>query len=96
MIEHPMIDTETVATHHRARLIRWAAVLFPVLLLALMVVVSVDYGATWDEPVQQQRGEMITDYYIGRVDSLAFPEDGAHLYGAPFDVVAVSLQRTSR
>ena len=58
-----------------------------------MLTVSKDYGATWDEELQQRRGEKIVAYYTGQVHDLRFPEDGAHLYGAPFDVLAVGLQR---
>ena len=75
------------------RLMERAALLFPILLLPLMLAVSGDYGATWDEELQQQRGEKIAGYYTGRVGDLEFPEDGAHLYGAPFDVLAVAVQR---
>ena len=75
------------------RLMERVALLFPILLLPLMLAVSGDYGATWDEELQQQRGEKIAGYYTGRVGDLEFPEDGAHLYGAPFDVLAVAVQR---
>jgi hypothetical protein len=68
------------------------AVLFALLLLPLMIVLSRDYGATWDEPLQQERGEHIVAWYTGRVAQLQVPEDGAHLYGAPFDVLAVAVQ----
>ena len=75
-----------------SRLLKWATVLFPVVLLPIMLAVSPGYGATWDEELQQQRGEKIVAYYTGRVGDLTFPEDGAHLYGAPFDVLAVAIQ----
>src|SRR4051812_14567152 len=75
-----------------SRLLNWATVLFPIVLLPVMLAVSPGYGATWDEELQQQRGEKIVAYYTGRVGDLKFPEDGAHLYGAPFDVLAVAVQ----
>lgn len=70
-----------------------AAALFGAILLPVMLVLSPDYGATWDEDLQQRRGEKIAAFYMGRVADLAFPDDGAHLYGAPFDVLAVGLQQ---
>jgi len=75
-----------------ARLTRASAILFPLLLLPLMVVLSRDYGATWDEELQQRRGEQLVQYYTGKLSSLDVPADGAHLYGAPFDVLAVALE----
>ena len=38
------------------RAARAAALLFPILLLPVMLLVSPDYGATWDEELQQRRG----------------------------------------
>ncbi len=81
-----------LASNRSSRLIAVAAVLFPAVLLPIMLAVSGDYGATWDEELQQQRGEKIAGYYAGSVPDLVFPDDGAHLYGAPFDVVAVAAQ----
>jgi hypothetical protein len=72
---------------------RACALLFPALLLPVMLFVSPDYGATWDEELQQRRGENIAAYYTGRVHELDVSEDGSHFYGAPFDVLAVVLQR---
>jgi hypothetical protein len=72
---------------------RAAALLFPIVLLPVMLLVSPDYGATWDEELQQRRGENIAAYYSGRVEHLDVTEDGSHFYGAPFDVLAAGLQR---
>jgi hypothetical protein len=85
--------TANASGRRGSRLIAKAALLFPILLLPVMLAVSGDYGATFDEDLQQYRGEKITRYYAGRVADLEFPEDGSHLYGAPFDVLAVGLQR---
>jgi hypothetical protein len=67
--------------------------LFPAMLLPLMVAASHDFGATWDEELQQRRGEQLVDYYTGRAAELVVTEDGSHFYGAGFDVLAVGLQR---
>jgi hypothetical protein len=75
------------------RAARAAALLFPILLLPVMLLVSPDYGATWDEELQQRRGENIVAYYSGRVQHLDVTENGSQFYGAPFDVLAVGLQR---
>jgi hypothetical protein len=45
---------------------RWLTVLAAVALLALMVAVSRDFGATWDERALQKYSEQIWDYYTGR------------------------------
>jgi hypothetical protein len=58
-----------------------------------MLVASRDFGATWDEDLQQRRGESIVAYYTGQAATLQNIEDGSHLYGAPFDVLAVGMQR---
>jgi hypothetical protein len=76
--------------------LRLAVWLFPLLLLPLMLAASHDFGATWDEELQQRRGEQILDYYTGYAPELAGSEDGSHLYGAGFDVLAVGLQRVFR
>jgi protein-S-isoprenylcysteine O-methyltransferase Ste14 len=76
----------------RSRVARAAALLFPILLLPVMLLVSKDYGATWDEELQQRRGENIVGFYLGHVDHLDVTEDGSQFYGAPFDVLAVGLQ----
>ena len=73
--------------------VRTAALIFPVVLLPLMLLVSPDYGATWDEELQQQRGENIVGYYLGHVDHLDVTENGSQFYGAPFDVLVVGLQQ---
>jgi hypothetical protein len=86
------VSDAAVKERRAASRLTLAAVLFALALLPLMLVVSADYGATFDEPLQQRRGEKIAAYYAGRVDNLTFPEDGAHLYGAPFDVLVVGLQ----
>jgi hypothetical protein len=78
---------------HRTRFLARAAIVFAVALLPMMLAISADYGATFDEPLQQYRGENILNYYLGRVDNLTFEEDGSHLYGAPLDVLAVAVQR---
>jgi hypothetical protein len=63
-----------------------------VLLLPLMVVLSGDHGATWDELPRQAYGERIVRYYKGDIGVDRFPADGSHLYGGLFDVTAVGLQ----
>jgi hypothetical protein len=86
----PPVDIRTTRSRAAARA---AALLFPIVLLPVMLLVSPDYGATWDEELQQRRGENIAAYYSGRVQHLDVSEDGSHFYGAPFDVLAVGLQR---
>lgn len=72
-----------------ARAVFWslAAVLLP-----LMVALSTDFGATWDEPQQRAKAQRLIAYWAGETDVLEDPIDGAHLYGAPLDVISTSLE----
>ena len=62
-------------------------------LLVVAVWVSRDFGATWDEPQQRQKAHHLIAYWTGQAAVLEVPDDGAHLYGAPLDVVAAALER---
>lgn len=59
--------------------------------LPLFVGASRDFGATWDEHQQHQKAHRLVQYWTGQRPALDEPRDGAHLYGAPLDVVAVAL-----
>ena len=61
-------------------------------LLALMLAVAPRFGATWDEPQQRGKALRLLAYLSGRTATLNEPIDGAHLYGAPFDIVAAALE----
>jgi hypothetical protein len=61
-------------------------------LLPLMLWLSIDFGATWDEPQQRAKAHHLLSYWSGASESLEVPIDGAHLYGAPLDVVAAALE----
>ncbi len=78
-----------------SRLPHAAPVLLLALLLPLMVLLSPDYGVTWDERPRQAYGEKVWQFYEGRVQLDRFRADrtGAHLYGALFDVTAVALEK---
>lgn len=60
-------------------------------LLPMFVVGSRDFGATWDEYQQHQKAQRLLEYWTGARATLDEPIDGAHLYGAPLDVVALTL-----
>lgn len=66
-----------------------------VLALALpaLVLLSADFGVTWDEPQQRQKAHHLLAYWEGRAQTLEVPDDGAHLYGAPLDVVAAATEK---
>lgn len=68
--------------------------LFAILALALplLLAVSPDFGVTWDEPQQRQKAHHLLDYWQGLSPAIEVPDDGAHLYGAPIDVVAAWLE----
>ena len=57
-----------------------------------MLAVAPRFGATWDEPQQRGKALRLLAYLSGRTATLNEPIDGAHLYGAPFDIVAAALE----
>ena len=61
-------------------------------LLPLMVVLSDDFGVTWDEQPRQRYGELVFEYYQGKAGLDRFQTDGSRAYGGLFDLTAVSLQ----
>lgn len=78
----------------RVRNSRLPAIAAAVALLALMVCLSRDFGATWDERFQQKYGERIWDYWQGRLPASEFaprPEN-EYLYGGLVEVLAVAAQ----
>ena len=72
---------------------RWILLGTLAALLPLMVVVSRDFGVTWDELPRQRFGERVFQYYAGEVGIDRFETDGSRLYGGLFDGTAVGLQR---
>jgi len=78
-----------------SRGLRWLPSVLLVLLLPVMVLLSADYGVTWDELPRQVYGERVWQFYEGRSQAASFRTDpaGSHLYGGLFDVTAVALQR---
>lgn len=84
-----MTATGPVA-HGAERSWRLAAIALAVALLPLMLLVSRDFGVTWDEMHRQANGERIWLLYQGIVREPDTPAE--HLYGGLFDVVAVALQ----
>ncbi len=79
-----------------ARLLVWAYRLFPVLLLPLMLVLSRDFGVTWDEKTHQLYGERVYRFLAhGQDDDWFRPAPGLHIYlhGGLFDTVCVAFQK---
>ena len=78
-----------------SRLTRLLPAILLGLLLPLMVLLSKDYGVTWDERNRQAYGEKVWQFYAGHVqpDEFLTGPARAHLYGALFDVTAVALQK---
>ncbi len=58
-----------------------------------MLIGSRDFGATWDEPQQRAKGQHLLAYLTGESPVLLDPIDGAHLYGAPLDLLCAGLDR---
>lgn len=68
-------------------------------LLATMVVLSRDFGATWDERALQRYGEEIWEYYRGerplaKIDTISFLHN--RIYGGFAEVLSVAVQRAVR
>ena len=62
-----------------------------VLLLCTLAAMAPDFGATWDEPQQRAKALRLISYVEGH-SALDEPLDGAHLYGAPFDVASALIE----
>ncbi len=77
----------------RRRPARIAFVVVAAALLPAMLIASRDFGATWDEPQQRAKGQHLLAYLTGESPVLIDPIDGAHLYGAPLDLVCAVLER---
>ena len=77
------------------RALVWAYRLFPLALLPLMLVLSRDFGVTWDEKIQQLYGERVWRFLTQGLDDDWF-HPGAlrmYLYGGLFDAACVAVQR---
>ena len=83
------------ASSPRARAALWAYRLFPVVLLPLMLVLSRDFGVTWDEKIQQLYGERVWRFLTEGLDDDWFRpgELRMYLYGGLFDTACVAVQR---
>jgi hypothetical protein len=74
------------------RLLGWGYRLFPLLLLPLMLLVSRDFGNTWDEKIHQIEGEIAWNFWRGVPLPEQPPDRASYLYGALFDVICVAVQ----
>jgi len=85
----------TTAGEPRASARLWAYRLFPVLLLPLMLVLSRDFGVTWDEKTHQLYGERVYRFLVhGQDDDWFYPgKIFIYLHGGFFDTVCVALQQ---
>ena len=79
----------------RARALDWAYRLFPWLLLPLMLVLSRDFGVTWDEKTHQLYGERVFRFLAEGLDDDWFhPGDiFIYLHGGFFDTVCVAVEK---
>ena len=75
------------------RLARRGCWLLPFVLLPLMVRLSFDSGATWDEEIQQEYGEAVAAYFTSSFsDRSSFTMGDLYLYGGMFDLLCVMAQ----
>jgi len=82
----------------RPRTFKYAAAVAAAALLASMLILSRDFGATWDERALQKYGEQIWDYYKG-----AIPRSGidigfgyTRIYGGLVEFLSVAAQHAVR
>jgi hypothetical protein len=73
---------------------RWTAVVAAVALLAALVVLSRDFGATWDERALQKYGEQIWDFYTGKIPRSAIDVGFGYtrIYGGLAEFLSVAAQ----
>ena len=72
---------------------RDACLVLGLLLLPLMLALSLDFGVTWDEEVQQEYGEQVAAYFAsGLSDRAALSYRNLYLYGGMFDLICVAVQ----
>ncbi len=77
-----------------ARLALWGYRLFPLVLLPVMLLLSRDFGITWDEKTHQMYGEAVWQFVTKRADSHWFhPDWYMYLHGGLFDALCVAAQR---
>lgn len=89
-------DLGSAPSAPRAHGLVWAYRLFPVLLLPLMLVLSRDFGVTWDEKTHQLYGERVFRFLTQGLDDDWFhPGENLFIYlhGGFFDTVCVALQQ---
>ena len=85
---------EDAAGGRTARLALWGYRLFPLLLLPAMLLLSRDFGITWDEKTHQMYGEAVWQFVTERADSHWFhPDWYMYLHGGLFDAMCVAAQR---
>jgi hypothetical protein len=87
------VGEEPTSSPAARRLLARAYRLYPVVLLPLLLVLSRDFGNTWDEKIHQIEGEIAFDFWRGVPLPEHAPDRASHLYGALFDVVCVAVQR---
>ena len=76
------------------RLTLWAYRLLPAVLLPLMLVLTRDFGITWDEKTHQMYGEAVWLYLTQGTDSHWFhPEWYMYLHGGLVDSLGAGAQR---
>ncbi len=76
------------------RATRRATFVLGLLLLPAMLALSLDFGVTWDEELQQNYGQYVADYFAsGFTDHAALTYRDLYLYGGMFDLLCVVTQR---
>src|SRR5262245_40552387 len=78
------------------RAARWTFVLLSIALLALMVILSRDFGVTYDEKGRSGYGAVIFEFLTGQRTRAQLPTDDGQYYGALFDVLCVAVSRYVR
>ena len=70
---------------------RWTFAMFAAVLLPIMLLSSIQFGTTWDEPDRHLNGEHVWQFLTGQADRASFSEEGGAAYGGLFDLICVIL-----
>jgi len=92
----PKVAPSPAPSGARTGALVWGYRLFPVVLLPLMLVLSRDFGVTWDEKTHQLYGERVFRFLTERLDDDWFRPGGEifmYLVGGLFDTLCVAVQQ---
>ena len=76
-----------------------ASIALVLIVLAIILATFYDYGITWDEPLQDEYGDLVVEYYRSRLgdepDNRALDFHNLYLYGGAFDSLVALARKVS-